>query len=753
VAGVWRIERPDPLHAAEEDPPVKCFSIASRLDVRHERFICGSEMQCNPIVEHGVLFATTPKVRVIALDAATGKLLWSFNPQPSTAIASKARNRGLNYWTDGKQERLFFAFRDKLFALDAKTGQPASEFGHNGIVDLKDGLGRNPEDINISLTTPGVIYNDRLVIGSITSEDLPAAPGDIRAYHVRTGKLAWDFHTIPQPGEPGYETWPKDAWKYTGAANDWAGMSLDEKRGLVFVPTGSAAFDFYGANRVGNDLYANCLLALNAETGKRVWSYQFVHHDLWDRDLPAPPTLVTLKSNGRRIDAVAQVTKSGHVFVFERETGKPLFPIVEKPVSQTDVPGEQTSATQPLPLKPPPFTRQALTEELLTSRTPEAHEAVLERFRLLRSGGQFVPPSLQGTVVFPGTDGGAEWGGPAFDPKSGTLYVNANEMPFAIRLVERVRAKSGTGSQLYQQNCSGCHRPDRRGTPPEFPSLVDIGSKLPEEQITTTIRKGAGRMPAFPQLTPEAISAITAFLVKGEEKEVVSAIESGAAPQIKYNIDGYNKLLDPDGYPGITPPWGTMTAINLNKGEIEWQIPLGEYPELAAKGLRNTGTENYGGPVVTSNGLLIIAATIRDSKIRILSKKTGRELWEAKLPAAGTATPSVYRANGHEYIVIACGGGKWGAKSGGQYVAFALPQYQSTSTSLGVLATEDHEVVSIVNNPGLKGLTTAGDPPVLQEPVHMIAMAFQYGYLEAQDEMGAPPHLHSLMKTSRFATD
>ncbi len=408
----------------------------------------GSEMQCNPIVEHGILFATTPKVRVIALDAATGKLLWSFNPQPSGVRASKARNRGLNYWTDGKQERIFFAFREELFALDAKTGEPAREFGTHGIVDLKNGLGRNPEDINISLTTPGVVYKDRLILGSITSEDLPAAPGDIRAYNVRTGAIDWSFHTIPHPGEPGYETWPKDAWKYSGAANDWAGMALDEKRGLVFVPTGSAAFDFYGANRTGNDLYANCLLVLNAETGKRIWSYQFVHHDLWDRDLPAPPTLVTLRRDGKLIDAVAQVTKSGHVFVFERETGKPVFPIVEQPVPQTDVPGEQTSATQPLPLKPPPFTRQEITANMITSRTPEAHRAVLERLRESRSAGQFVPPSLQSTVIFPGTDGGAEWGGPAFDPESGMLYVNANEMPFVIRLVERLRAKSGTGSQL-----------------------------------------------------------------------------------------------------------------------------------------------------------------------------------------------------------------------------------------------------------------------------------------------------------------
>lgn len=633
-----------------------------------------SEMECNPIVIHGILYATSPKMRVFALDAATGKLLWSFRPPSASTVPSRTRNRGLNYWTDGKEERLFFGFRNQLFALNAKTGIPVREFGDNGAVDLKQGLGRDPESMNISLTTPGVVYQDHLIVGSITSEDLPAAPGDIRAYDVRTGSLLWSFHTIPHPGEYGYNTWPEKAWKYSGAANDWSGMALDEARGLVFVPTGSAAFDFYGPDRKGPDLFANCLLALDAKTGRRVWSYQLVHHDLWDRDLPAPPALVTLKRHGKRIDAVAQVTKSGHVFVFERATGKPLFPIEERPVPKSDVPGEHAWPTQPFPLQPPPFTRQAVTSDMITDRTREAHDAVYKRFGQVRSAGQFVPPSLQGTIVFPGTDGGAEWGGPAFDPESELLYVNANEMPFIIRLVERIQSGSGTGSQLYQQHCSGCHRPDRRGTPPEFPSLVDVGSRLSESQIVNTIRKGNGRMPPFPQLTPDAISAITLFLTKGKEKEVVSAIQNRHTPQLRYRLDGYNKLLDPDGYPGIKPPWGTLTAIDLNAGKIAWQVPLGEYPELAAKGLSHTGSENYGGPVVTSNGLLIIASTIRDNKIRIFDKKTGRPLWESALPSAGTATPSVYQADGREYIVMGCGGGKWGAKSGGTYVAFALPR-------------------------------------------------------------------------------
>lgn len=633
-----------------------------------------SEMECNPIVVHGILYATSPTMRVFALDAATGKLLWSFRPPSVSTKPTRARNRGLNYWTDGQEERLFFGLRNHLFALNAKTGVPVREFGNNGAVDLKQGLGRDSESMNISLTTPGVIYQDRLIVGSITSEDLPAAPGDIRAYDVRTGSLLWSFHTIPHPGEYGYNTWLEKAWTHSGAANDWSGMALDEARGLVFVPTGSAAFDFYGPDRKGADLFANCLLALDAKTGKRVWSYQLVHHDLWDRDLPAPPALVTLRRHGKRIDAVAQVTKSGHVFVFERATGKPLFPIEERPVPKSDVPGEQAWPTQPFPLQPPPFTRQAVTSDMITDRTPKAHDAVSKRFCKLRSSGQFVPPSLQGTIVFPGTDGGAEWGGPAFDPETGLLYVNANEMPFIIRLVERIQSGSGTGSQLYQQHCSGCHRADRRGTPPEFPSLVDVGSRLSESQIANTIRKGNGRMPPFPELTTDAISAITLFLTKGREKEVVSAIQNRDIPQLRYRLDGYNKLLDPDGYPGIKPPWGTLTAINLNAGKIAWQVPLGEYPELAAKGLGHTGSENYGGPVVTSNGLLIIAATIRDNKIRIFDKKTGRQLWESPLPAAGTATPSVYQVDGREYIVIACGGGKWGAKSGGSYVAFALPR-------------------------------------------------------------------------------
>ena len=634
----------------------------------------GSEMQCNPIVIDGVLFATTPRLRVIALDAATGKLRWSFDPNESEARKSPSlrRNRGVTWWDNDQAQRLLFVAGRFLYALDAGTGKPVSGFGDEGRVDLREGLGREPETISISATSPGVIYKDLIILGSILSEDLPAAPGDIRAYDVRTGQLRWSFHTIPHPGEFGYETWPEDAWKYSGGANNWGGMSVDEERGLVFVPTGSAAFDFYGADRIGDNLFANSLIALKAETGERVWHFQAIKHDVWDRDFPAPPSLVTVERGGSVVDGVAQITKSGHVFVFERKTGKPLFPIEYRAVPASDVEGEKLATTQPLPLKPPPFSRQIFTEEMVTNRTPEAHRAVLTRLREVRSGGQFVAPSLQGTVIFPGYDGGGEWGGAAFDPTTGLLYVNANEMPWILRLVKRVKlGETTTARRLYFNKCANCHGENLRGNPPEFPSLVDIGGKSTRAEIWEIITKGSGRMPGFAALPTPALGALVRYLQTGEDT-TVAAVPSSPA-DLKYKSDGYNKFLDPDGYPAVQPPWGTLNAIDLNKGKIVWKIPFGEIPELAAQGLRNTGSENYGGPVVTAGGVLFIGATNHDRKFHAFDKATGELLWETTLPAAGNATPAVYEVNGRQFVVIAAGGGKWGNPSGGQYVAFALP--------------------------------------------------------------------------------
>ncbi|MCI0336388.1 MAG: PQQ-binding-like beta-propeller repeat protein [Acidobacteria bacterium] len=632
-----------------------------------------SEMQCNPIIVDGVLYATTPKLRVIALNAENGRLIWSFDPNEGKKALGKMRNRGVTYWGNGNDRRIYFSFRRWLYSLDAKTGLPVKSFGREGRLDLLEGLGRDSQGLTITITTPGVVYKDYLIVGSMVSEGLPAAPGHIRAYDLRTGKMRWIFRTIPHPGEYGYETWPKDAWQYIGGANNWPGLVVDQKRGLVFAPTGSAAFDFYGANRHGDNLFANTLLCLDANTGKRVWHFQAVKHDVWDRDFPSAPALVTLKRDGREIDAVAQITKSGHVFVFERETGKSVFPIEYRKVPIDGVEGEKLAETQPFSLLPPPFARQILTEEMLTRRTPETHKAALETFRKLRSKGQFEPPSLGGTIVFPGYDGGGEWGGAAFDPETGLFYVNSNEMAWILRIVERPKPKAlPSGKSLYESNCASCHKNNLSGTPPEFPALTNLGKKYDASEIRGIIRNGQGRMPGFSSLGSEALQAITRYIMSGVDNITESAKSKPSPIEMKYTFDGYNKFLDSEGYPAIEPPWGTLNAIDLNKGRIVWQIPLGEHPLLAAKGVKDTGSENYGGAIVTANGLLFIGATNYDKKFRVFDKLTGKLLWETELPAAGNATPATYEVNGRQFVVIAAGGGKWGAPSGGSYVAFAL---------------------------------------------------------------------------------
>ncbi len=652
---------------------VSQLEVAWAYDTRDE--FPGSEMQCNPIIVDGVMYATTPKSRLIALDAATGRELWSFDPNEGKRPLGKQRSRGVMYWQNGNDRRIYLGFRQWFYALDAQTGKPVPSFGENGRIDLRQGLGRDPGSQTITVTTPGAVYKDLLILGGLVSESLPATPGHIRAFDARTGQQRWIFHTIPQPGEYGYETWPQDAWQYIGGANNWSGIVVDEKRGLAFVPTGSAAFDFYGANRHGDNLFANTLLCLDATTGKRRWHFQAIKHDVWDRDFPAAPVLVTVKHNGRLIDAVAQITKSGHVYVFERETGKSLFPIEYRKVPTNGADGEWLADTQPLPLLPPPFARQQLTEAMLTERTPATHQAVLEHFRKIKSNGQFEPPSHAGTIVFPGFDGGGEWGGAAFDPQTGWLYVNSNEMAWVLRLVEKPMPKAlPSGKSLYAANCASCHKADLSGSPPEFPALNNLGKKYERAEISALIRNGQGRMPGFASLGNEAVQALIRYLLTGEDTPSVNARTEASPIDLKYTIDGYNKFLDPDGYPAIAPPWGTLNAIDLNQGKIVWQIPFGEFPELVAKGLRNTGSENYGGGIVTKNGLFFIGATNHDKKFRAFDKITGKLLWETTLPAAGNATPAMYEMNGRQFIVIAAGGGKSGAPPGGKYVAFALPQ-------------------------------------------------------------------------------
>ena len=623
-------------------------------------------LQTSPIIVGGVLYGITPTQNVFALNAATGKLLWKFNP----GINGTQPDRGLAYWSSQKDKRILVGIMYFLYALDAATGKPVPSFGNRGRVDLREDLGRNPESQSVVLTTPGIVYKDLIIVGGRNPETLPAPPGDIRAYDVRTGKLRWSFHTIPRRGEFGYETWPKDAWKYSGAANNWAGMALDSQRGIVYVPTGSAAFDFYGANRIGDNLFADCLLALNAETGERIWHFQGVKHDLWDRDFPSPPALLTVKRGSQKVDAVAQTTKQGFVYLFDRASGKPLFPIEYQKYPPSTVPGEAAASDQPLPARPAPYARQLLTEEMLTNRTPEAHQWALEHFRKFRSEGQFVPFSVGlDTVIFPGFDGGAEWGGPAVDAETGILYVNANEMAWTGALAENTGENSPKA--IYLSQCGVCHGEKLAGSPPAIPSLIAVGARLAPAQIASAIKNGKGRMPGFPNLSGDRLFALVDFLTSGETKELSSP--EPPPPGMNYRFTGYQRFLDPDGYPAIAPPWGTLSAIDLNTGEYVWKINLGEYPELAAKGMKNTGTENYGGPIVTAGGLLFIGATSFDKKFRAFDKSTGELLWETTLPFAGNATPATYAANGRQYVVIAAGGGKDSkSPSGGVYVAFKL---------------------------------------------------------------------------------
>ena len=639
-----------------------------------------SQIQCNPIVVDGVLYATSAQQKVFALDAATGAHKWTFDPfDAGSKTHALGVNRGVVYWESGADRRILMAAGQRLYALDATTGVPMPGFGEHGSVSLKEGLGERAQQLYVLSNTPGAIYQDLLIIGTRLSEGPGAsAPGHIRAFDVRTGRLRWIFKTIPHPGEPGYDTWPNDAYTHIGGANAWSGISVDTARGLVFLPTGSAAFDFWGGNRRGQNLFANSVLVLKAATGERVWHYQVVHHDLWDRDLPSAPVLVTVTHGGTRIDAVAQTTKSGHVFLFDRENGTPLFPIEERPVPSSDLKGEVTWPTQPLPLKPPPFSRQAFTEAEVTDVSEASRAAVLARLAKLRTGGQFIPPSIEGTVIFPGFDGGAEWGGAAFDEGSGLLYVNANEMPWVLSMVEIDHTRESTnfarGRRAYQLNCTACHGVDRNGDPAKiFPSLVELPKKMPREDADKIIAGGKGVMPGFPLFTPQERKDLLAFLYNDQPVSDSEPIDEPAAPDVPYTHTGYNRFLDPEGFPAVKPPWGTLNAIDLNRGEIAWQVPLGEDPKLLARGRRNSGTENYGGPVVTAGGLIFIGAT-RDEKFRAIDKRNGRVLWETTLPAGGYATPATYSVGGRQYVVIAAGGGKMGTRSGDAYVAFALPE-------------------------------------------------------------------------------
>ncbi|MFT3701645.1 MAG: PQQ-binding-like beta-propeller repeat protein [Agriterribacter sp.] len=649
-----------------------------------------SQIQCNPIIVNNILYCTSPMLKVFAIDAATGKQKWVFSPFDSIA-GNKAghfnlnNNRGVTYWTDGKEdERIFYTAGSLLHCINARTGKLVTGFGKEGKVDLHEGLEmQDVKNLFVTSTSAPSVYKDLLLTGTRVSEGMDAAPGDIRAFDTRTGKLVWSFHTIPHPGEPGYETWDDpNAWKTTGGANSWMGMTVDEKRGIVYVPVGSASMDFYGGKRTGSNLYADCLLALDAATGKRIWHFQYIHHDTWDWDPSSAPVLLTVKHDGNNIDAVAQSTKTGFVFLFNRENGKPLFPIKETPVDTvTDLIGEKIWPTQPIPQKPAPFVRQSFTEKDINPYlSKEEYEEAKKQLSGWNTGKMFMPQSKKGTIIFPGFDGGGEWGGPAVDPETGVIYINANEMAWILKMFDADASKKQenylqAGERLYKQNCMSCHGADRKGTG-NYPSITEVNKKYTPPAFIEFINAGRRMMPAFKHLSEQDKNAIASFVLNirtASQKTYIrqmSAIDSFRA--IPYQMSGYNKFITKSELPALAPPWGTLNAIDLNTGEHLWKTTLGEDSIFKAKGINNTGTENYGGPVVTKGGLLFIGAS-KDGMFRVFNKRSGKLLWQYRLPAPAFATPAVYAINGKQYITIACGGGKLGTRSGDSYITFALP--------------------------------------------------------------------------------
>jgi quinoprotein glucose dehydrogenase len=638
----------------------------------------------NPLIVDGVMYVEAKTNSIVAVDAATGREIW-VHPTKARAITA----RGMNYWQskDGSDRRLFFCADNFLNAIDAKTGESIPSFGESGKTDIRVGFdGRDPKTLlRVQNNTPGRVFENLLILGSAASAEYEGNPGAIRAFDVLTGKLAWVFHTIPHPGEFGYETWPPDAWKTLAGVENWSEMTLDDKRGIVYIPLASPRYDFYGGNRKGANLFGNSLVALDARTGKRLWHFQFVHHDLWDYDLPAAPKLLTVEHNGKKVDAVAQPTKMGFLFVFNRVTGEPLWPIEERAVPKSDVPGEEAWPTQPFPTKPPPFARQKFTTDDINPYIP-AEERATFRDRILsaRNEGLFTPPSLRGSVEMPGHNGGANWGGSAVDPSAGLLYVQSKDLPTMLKLDTKApRTGPPSGADIYSDNCAGCHGADRAGQGGTAPSLTDITTRLTADQIKATVTSGQGRMPGFAQLNPRALDALVAYL--GAPPSPATPPPAGRsttdlvplAPQRYWSPVDF--LLTSTKLSAIGPPWSNLTAYDLNTGTIKWRIPLGQVTDLAAQGHTDTGSHfPRGGMAVTAGGLLF-SATTSDRKFRAYDRDNGKVVWETDVPEGAEGVPAVYEVGEREYIVIcvAAGNGMMGgpaAQKNGAYIAYALPE-------------------------------------------------------------------------------
>ena len=677
----------------------------------------------NPIVVDNVMYVQARNSSLVALDAATGREIWIHENLPGLAT------RGIAYWEskDRRDRRLIFAINNYLQQIDARTGKSILTFGTNGLVDLRQGLGRDPKTITrIQPESPGRVFENLIMVGSSTGEAYLSAPGDIRAFDVRSGKLVWTFHTIPRPGEEGYDTWPKDAWKYAGGTNTWGEITVDEKRGIAYFPTGSPTYDYYGADRIGSNLFGNCLLALDARTGKKLWHFQMVHHDLWDYDNNAAPQLITVRQGGKLIDAVAQSTKQGFLFVFDRVTGKPLWPIEERPVPVSRMPGEQAWPTQPFPTAPPPYARQSMTpDDVNPYILTESERAVWrERLAKMRNEGLFTPPGLEETISLPGARGGSNWGSIGSNPAKGMVYLTTQDWPTIYKLgledplaARRTAPGADQGRTIYERRCQSCHGPNGAGVAGGPPAVAGK-SRLELDTFRQVVSGGRGEMPAFGDLDAASIAALHAFLtspsVLATPKQSAGGpvVASGGAPggleipvleprpsplggpPYPAGVDApANRYYTDWGlYPNqpyiIGPPWSAIVAYDLNTGTIKWRVPLGEDARAAAEGAKDAGVfmaERHG-IIVTSTGLLFVATT--DGKVRAHDEETGRVLWTGTLPAGSEGVPAMYEVNGRQYLVVPAssrintGGGHLGPGDAPadptvgtpSYVAFALPR-------------------------------------------------------------------------------
>lgn len=635
-------------------------------------------MECNPIILGNTMYVTSPQLDLIALEASSGKELWRFDPE--VYGVSGGVNRGVTHFIEGDNTRIFMPVGHWLFALDAVTGELVEEFGESGKLDLRQDLGKEPESLSISLNTPGIIYKDLLIIGSATGEGYDASPGHIRAYSAKTGAFQWIFHTIPQEGEFGHDSWRWVEDENYGGTNNWGGMSLDEERGWVYVATGSPTYDFYGANRLGENLFANSIVALDAGTGERQWHYQAVSHDVWDYDLPCAPTLVDFPMDGKTVQALVQPSKMGELILLDRITGEPLMEVKEKAVPPSYVPGEVAHPNQKFD-QGITIVPQGLDSTYLTNISEAAAEFAKAEFKKYRNEGFYTPPSLEGTITFPATRGGMLWGGLSYDPVNQIIYVNANEIPMILQLrslsenQDKVAFSNlSPGQRIYLSNCANCHGADRQGLGEAYPALTGLKDRHNRESAKTIITGGNGVMPAFSGFDTRDLEALLDYLLEVESADSNHENTVTETPLDRYVLQGFRIFTDEEGFPASRPPWGTLNAIDLKTLSIKWKVPLGEYPELKERGIAPTGTQNFGGCVATAGGIVFIGGSA-DEMFRAFDGDTGEVLWEYRLPAGGYAVPSVYEVEGRQYVVIAAGGAnRLGTPAGDAYVAFALPE-------------------------------------------------------------------------------